>query len=316
MTRGARRKERMGAVILVVVVAVIGVVAGRSGGGHQRPSLPTLARVTGFRGVVVIARSGDFLRADFAAGKVVSAKPPAGTLAHYPTALLRRHGGFAFAADGRAYSAALRLEGPLTPLGTALDVLPSVRRDRVWLVDPARTTAREVDLRGHASGRTIALPPDGTLVAEVDGGWLVTAAGRLEVRDLVTGATRVINGDRGVLFDASSARALWAADAVHVIDVVSGTDRSLAPLPTRVAAGALSPDGHHVGLITADGALVIDDHPVGGMTLDMTRHVPLPVWSTDERAVFVCSAGGLVVSVDGGPLTGTGLPCGAALTVS
>jgi hypothetical protein len=84
--------------------------------------------------------------------------------------------------------------GAATPLGSALEVLPSPRPDRVWLLDrrarsPQRTFAlREVELATGRRLATVALPHDAEPVAMVDDGVLVRdlRAG-LAVRDLASG---------------------------------------------------------------------------------------------------------------------------------
>jgi hypothetical protein len=99
--------------------------------------------------------------------------------------------------EGPVLALATDRPGTATPLGSALDALPSPRSDRVWLLSrrphsQQRTFAlREVELATGRPLASLALPNDAEPVAMVDGGVLVRdlQAG-LAVRDLASGSER------------------------------------------------------------------------------------------------------------------------------
>jgi len=295
LTRARRarstRGQRAGAVALVAVVAVVGgLVADRSEHHRGHPRLPT---VPGYRGVVVVAASGGFVRADFGSSDVREARPPAGAFVHSPTRLVRRRDGFAFATDGKAFGSRLRLDVPLTSLGPALDVFPARDSSRVWVVDPTRTSAREVDLHGRGFGPSRALPADAVPVAGVEGGWLVDSGTGIEVRDIETGTARRTIAAAGSVLDATPTAVLWRdpSGSAHVNDLALGSDRVIAS-GTAEAVGALAPTGHHAALISATGAVIVDDgasvHTVPGLEVDLGTN-PVLQWSADSTTLLLAA---------------------------
>jgi hypothetical protein len=153
------------------------------------------------------------------------------------------------------------------PLGSALDVLPSPRPDRIWLLDrrarsPLRTfTLQEVELATGRRFATLTLPHDAEPVAMVDGGVLVRdlRAG-LAVRDLASGREQQRLGTDLTFVDATANVVAYVDDRgdLRLRDLATGRNRMVRPIgmPTwfplgRPVAGAGCCD--QFGAFSADG---------------------------------------------------------------
>jgi hypothetical protein len=167
---------------------------------------------------------------------------------------------------GPVFSVSTSGPGTVTPLGSALEVLPSPRPDRVWLLgrrarSPQRTfTLQEVEL---ASGRrlaSLALPHDAEPVAMVDGGVLVRDLRTgLAVRDLA-GRERQRLGTDLTFVDATASLVAYVDDRgdLRLRDLATRRDRVVRPIGMpgwfplgRPVAGAGCCD--QFGAFSADG---------------------------------------------------------------
>ena len=165
---------------------------------------------------------------------------------------------------------ALAIGGPgaaATPLGSALEVLPSPRPDRVWLLDrrarsPQRAFAlQEVELATGRRLASVALPHDAEPVAMVDDGVLVRdlRAG-LAVRDLASGRERQRLGTDLTFVDATASLVAYVDDRgdLRLRDLATRRDRVVRPIGMpdwfplgRPVAGAGCCD--QFGAFSADG---------------------------------------------------------------
>jgi len=229
--------------------------------------------------------------------------------------------------EGPVLALATERPGVATPLGSALDVLPSPRSDRVWLLgrrarSPQRTfTLQEVAL---ATGRPLAsatLPNDAEPVAMVDGGVLVRdlRAG-LAVRDLASGRERQRLGTDLTFVDATARLVAYVddRDGLHLRDLATRRDRvvrptgipSWFPLGQPVAGagccdefGAFSADGRRLAVYVQ---LRRPAQP-GLAMVDVGQAEARPVPGSDAATPFGCrpclgwSADGWLFFFSGGP---------------
>jgi hypothetical protein len=130
--------------------------------------------------------------------------------------------------------------GAATPLGSALDVLPSPQSDRVWLLDrrartPQRTFAlQEVELATGRQLATITLPSDAEPVAMVNGGVLVRDLRQeLAVRDLTSGREGKRFGTDLTFVDATARLVAYLDDRgdLHVHDLATRRDLGWSARP-------------------------------------------------------------------------------------
>jgi hypothetical protein len=168
--------------------------------------------------------------------------------------------------DGPVFSVATSGPGTVTPLGSALEVLPSPRPDRVWLLGRrARSTQRtftlqEVELATGRRLASLALPHDAEPVAMVDGGVLVRDLRTgLAVRDLA-GRERQRLGTDLTLVDATASLVAYVDDRgdLRLRDLATRRDRVVRPIGMpgwfplgRPVAGAGCCD--QFGAFSADG---------------------------------------------------------------
>jgi hypothetical protein len=229
--------------------------------------------------------------------------------------------------EGPVLALATDWPGTAMPLGSALDVLPSPRPDRVWLLDrrarmPQRTFAlREVELATGRRLASLALANDAEPVAIVDGGVLVRdlRAG-LAVRDLTSGRVRQRLGTDLTFVDAT-ARLVAYLDGrgdLHLRDLATRRDRVVRPagipswfplgLPVAGAGccdefGAFSPDGRRLAVY-----LQLRSPAQPGLAMvDVEQAEARPVPGSDAATPFGCqpclgwSADGWLFFFSGGP---------------
>jgi hypothetical protein len=229
--------------------------------------------------------------------------------------------------EGPVFSVATGEPGAVTPLGSALEVLPSPRPDRVWLLgrrarSPQRTFAlREVELATGRRLATIALPHDAEPVAMVDGGVLVRdlRAG-LAVRDLSSGRERQRLGTDLTFVDATARLVAYVDDRgdLRLRDLATRRDQvvrptgmpSWFPLGRPVAGagccdqfGAFSADGRHLAVYVQ---LRRPAQP-GLAVVDVGRAEARPVPGSQAATPFGCqpclgwSVDGWLFFFSGGP---------------
>jgi hypothetical protein len=226
---------------------------------------------------------------------------------------------------------ALAIGGPggpaASPLGSALEVLPSPRPDRVWLLDrrarsPQRAfTLQEVELATGRRLAVVALPHDAEPVAMVDDGVLVRdlRAG-LAVRDLSSGRERQRLGTDLTFVDATATLVAYVDDRgdLRLRDLATRRDQVVRPtgMPNwfplgRPVAGAVCCD--QFGAFSADGrhlAVYVQlRRPAqpGLAVVDIGRSEARPVPGSQAATPFGCqpclgwSVDGLLFFFSGGP---------------
>jgi hypothetical protein len=217
--------------------------------------------------------------------------------------------------------------GAATPLGSALDVLPSPQSDRVWLLDrrahtPQRTFAlQEVELATGRQLASITLPSDAEPVAMVNGGVLVRDLRQeLAVRDLASGRERERFGTDLTFVDATARLVAYLDDRgdLHVHDLAARRDRVVRPTgipnwfpmgqPVAGAGccdqfGAFSPNGRRLAVY-----LQLRRPAQPGLAMvDVGRAEARPVPGSDMATPFGCqpclgwSADGWLFFFSGGP---------------
>jgi hypothetical protein len=140
--------------------------------------------------------------------------------------------------EGPVFSVATSGPGTVTPLGNALEVLPSPRPDRVWLLgrrarSPQQTfTLQEVELATGRRLASLALPHDAEPVAMVDGGVLVRdlRAG-LAVRDPAERERQRLGTDL-TLVDATASLVAYVDDRgdLRLRNLATRRDRAVRPI--------------------------------------------------------------------------------------
>jgi hypothetical protein len=180
--------------------------------------------------------------------------------------LVRQHGTVIVVRDRAAHALSASLDRPMVRLGRASFAVPSTRADRMWLVeqapDPDRWfTLREVRLDGTPTSPARTLPLGRIPRAGVPGGLLISAlgkAGGLMIWEPITGRTRLLAPSGASFVAARDAVVAWSAGGrLHLTDVRSGQDRTIAALPGTAgfdAIGAFSPDGAMLAVITVPAA--------------------------------------------------------------
>jgi hypothetical protein len=198
--------------------------------------------------------------------------------------------------------------GAATPLGSALDVLPSPQSDRVWLLDrrartPQRTFAlQEVELATGRQLASITLPSDAEPVAMVNGGVLVRDLRQeLAVRDLTSGREGKRFGTDLTFVDATARLVAYLDDRgdLHVHDLATRRDRVVRPTgipnwfpmgqPVAGAGccdqfGAFSPNGRRLAVY-----LQLRRPAQPGLAMvDVGRAEARPVPGSDMATPFGC----------------------------
>src|SRR6266508_3511613 len=194
--------------------------------------------------------------------------PPAQTRVHAspaPAARVRvlRQGEYLvlLARDGGAAAQRADLKSKPVLLGDAIDVLPSPRSDRVWLVSQDETAPeqayvlREVELTSSRKLRRWTLPYDAEPVAVVPQGVVIRdLQNRFEVRDPHGKRIVELGHDLTFLDRHGSLLAYLDDRRLHLHDLATGVDRTLASPTGARSWFALGPPLPGVGCCLQVGA--------------------------------------------------------------
>jgi hypothetical protein len=210
--------------------------------------------------------------------------------------------------EGPALALATDRPSTTTPLGSALDALPSPQSDRVWLLH-RRTLSQqrafalqEVDLATGRPLASITLPNDAEPVAMVNEGVIVRDLQQgLAVRDLASGRERERFGTDLTFVDATARLLAYLDDRgrLHVRDLTARRDRVVRPtgipnwfpLGQPVAGagccdqfGAFSLDGRRLAVY-----LQLRRPAQPGLAMvDVARAEARPVPGSDKATPFGC----------------------------
>jgi hypothetical protein len=251
--------------------------------------------------VLLLAGGSRLSVADLDANSTRSYDLPAGVFANFgnfgqgpgPTSqFLVGRGRFAvFQATDRTMAVPADLSRPPVALGRSVSFIASVRSARVWLIGLAtgRPTIREVDLTGRTTSPSVALPTDWMPQAAVDNGLLLSNGLTYEVWDPVRG--RIVRaGPQFAQIETTNDRmVVWTSTfgcqllcAIHISDVIAGTDRAIYAQSGAVSTGAFSPDGRWLALGLSPGN---DPSSPGGLLM-----VDLSNFSTNLAAISAASS--------------------------
>src|SRR6266536_1589383 len=231
--------------LLAAVLAGLVVVRWSVTGGLSRPlappaqtrvhasPAPTARDLAGLRGTLLYMGGRQVLAVDAASGTISSIPSPGAGRVR-----VLRQGSYIIllASDGGAAVQGTDLASRQLRLADSLDVLPSPRSNRIWLVTQGNTAPeqafvlREVDLAGNRQLRRWTLPYDAEPVAVVPQG-VVTRdlQNGFEVRD--PRVRRIVDRGRGLTFlDRHGSLLAYLDDRrLHLHDLASGVDRTVAP---------------------------------------------------------------------------------------
>jgi hypothetical protein len=191
--------------------------------------------------------------------------------------------------------------------------LPSLRRDRVWVVDvdPRSSVVRavrEVTVDGVTTVPAIVPPQRRWPLGAVDGGLLLQSGGGLDVWDPYTGrVVRHLRVDAGTLGPTSGHVALSCTEpgchALELTDSRTGASRAVrAPsgFTFEPWGAAFAPDGALLGVpvrVVADGPrqLALVDVAHGRVAIvpgsSVAPGYTLTAWSASGQAVFLTGGG-------------------------
>jgi WD40-like Beta Propeller Repeat len=222
-----------------------------------------------------------------------------------------------FQAGGQTMAIPADLSRPPIALGRSVNFIASVHPDRVWLLGLATggPTVREVDLAGRTTSPPVALPIDWIPQGAVDNGLVLSNGLTFEVWDPVR--ARVVRpGPQYAQIQASNNRmVVWTSTfgcqqlcAIHLSDVVAGTDRAIYAQSGSVSAGAFSPDGRRLAIGLNPGGDV--SSPGGLLMVDLSTYSTNLVnvtaaassefaWAPSGRWLFFLSAGNGPTLVEG-----------------
>jgi hypothetical protein len=271
---GRRRRWRplLGVAAAAAALLAVRLMAPRLAPEPLVPS-PTsgISRPTGslnqvVRGRLLLATDDGLFRVDVDIGAVRAVALGGLAPGAIDRRLVRQHGTVIVVRDRAAHALPASLDRPMVRLGRASFAVPSTRADRMWLVeqapDPDRWfTVREIRLDGTPTSPARTLPLGRIPRAGVPGGLLISAlgeAGGLLVWEPVTGRTRLLAPSGASFVAARDAVVAWSAGGrLHLTDVRSGQDRTVAALPGAAGfdpVGAFSPDGAMLAVITVPAA--------------------------------------------------------------
>ena len=225
--------------------------------------------------------------------------------------------------DHRAYVVPLSLDGPAAGIGSAVEVFPSKRDRRVWLLTyppDGSVLGREVDLTGVETTAPAVLGGSATVRAAAGDGLVIERLIADGTRALATWdpAQPALGPDTfrtGALFVAAGRAVVASRDAACVArrcdlfldDVVTGHGRVIGNALGQggVAAAAFSSDGRHLAVVESDGDRsqgTIIDTTTGSLTPFSAGPVagthPALAWSRDGRWLFVATSSGRIDAVD------------------
>ena len=232
-------------VALVLVLAGLVAVRWSVTGGLTRPlapparpaaprePAPSAQDLAGLRGTLLYFGGRQVLAVDAVSGTISSVPSPGAGRVR----VLRQGSHIVLLArDGGAAAQGTGLASRQRPLGDAMDVLPSPRSDRVWLVsqdDSAPDEAyvlREVDLASSRQLRRWTLPYNAEPVAVVPQGVVIRdLQNGFEVRDPRGRRIARLGRDLTFLDRHGSLLAYLDDRALHLRDLATGTDRTVAP---------------------------------------------------------------------------------------
>jgi hypothetical protein len=225
--------------------------------------------------------------------------------------------------DHRAYAVPLSLEGPATSIGPAVEVYPSHRAGRVWLLTyPAdgSVVARELGLDGVETTPAAVLSGSATVRGATGQGVVIDRLGADGTRSLATwnpartgeppatfrtDALFVAAG-RNVVASRPSGCSAQQCD-LFLDDPTSGHHRVIANALSGggVAAAAFTDNGRRLAVVESDGARsrgTIVDTSTGKVTRFVADPVaasrPALAWSRDGAWLFVATSTDTVDAVD------------------
>lgn len=205
-----------------------------------------------------------------------------------------------FQAGNQTMAIPADLSRPPVALGRSVSFIASVHPDRVWLLGLASggPTVREVDLAGRTTSPLVALPTDWVPQAATDNGLVLSNGLTFEVWDPVR--ARVVRpGPQFAQVQAANDRmVVWTSTfgcqllcAIHISDVVAGTDRAIYAQSGTVSAAAFSPDGRRLALgLNPNGDQLSD----GGLLM-----VDLSSYSTSLRSISAAASSELLWAPSG-----------------
>jgi hypothetical protein len=306
---------------------VIGVLLQRSASDRaERPrqvtaqSLPSLHRATG-ASLVLLAPDG--LHALDVDGQLLRT----GSIAELPpgpvSAAVTNGDQAVVVVDHRAYVVPLALDGPAAGIGPAVEVYPSRRASRVWLLTyPAdgSIVAREVGLDGVETNPPAVLGGSATVRGAAGDGLVLDRLGTDGTRSLATwdpsrpadtpatfrtDALFVAAG-RDVVASRPSGCSAGQCD-LYLDDPATGTRRVVenAVGAGGVTAAAFTGDGRRLAILESDGAGsrgAIVEASTGAVTRFAADPVaqarPALAWSSNGSWLFVATSNGTVDAVD------------------
>jgi hypothetical protein len=311
----------------LVLFFVLGAFLQRSGRDRAEPprevtaqSLPGLHRSTG-ASLLLLAPDGlHTLDVDGRRVRTGSiAELPAGPVTAATTSGNRA----VVVVDHRAYVVPLSLEGPAAGIGPAVEVYPSHRAGRVWLLTyPAdgSVVAREVGLDGVETSPAAVLGGSATVRGAAGAGVIVDRLGADGTRSLATwDPTRpsepAATFRTDALFVAASGDVVASRPSgcsaprcdLYLDEPASGQHRVIEDALGRggVTAAAFTGNGRRLAVVESDGGRsrgVIVDTSTGTVTRFVADPVaaarPALAWSRDGAWLFVATGGGAVDAVD------------------
>ncbi len=225
--------------------------------------------------------------------------------------------------DHRAYVIPLSLDGAATSIGPAVEVFPSQRDGRVWLLTyPADGTvvARELGLDGVETAPPAVLGGSATVRGPAGGKLVIDRLGADGTRSLATwnptSTTEPTETFRtGALFVASGRDVVASRPAgcgggqcdLYLDDTSTGRHQVIenALGGGGVAAAAFADDGRHLGVVESDGVRsrgTLVDITTGTLTRFVAGPVastrPALAWSHDGAWLFVTTNTGAIDAVD------------------
>ena len=313
--------------VALAIFFVLGALLQRSGRDRAEPprqvtaqNLPGLHRATG-TSLLLLAPDGlhtlDVDGQRVRTGSV--AELPAGPV----TAAATSGDQTVVVVDHRAYAVPLSLEGPATSIGPAVEVYPSHRAGRVWLLTyPAdgSVVARELGLDGVETTPPAVLSGSATVRGAAGQGVVIDRLGADGTRSLATWNPArpgeppatfrtdalFVAARRNVVASRPSGCSARQCD-LFLDDPTSGQHRVIGNALSvgGVAAAAFTDNGRRLAVVESDGARsrgTIVDTSTGKVTRFVADPVaasrPALAWSRDGAWLFVATSTDTVDAVD------------------